>query len=562
MNNNYLSTIPQIADNLRVKGVQIPRYNNYNFQPVDSSNPANKEYRDNWRDEAIKKVYDGLKNIYKSKLDLLQEPYFPRRNTNTAQMPFQTSQNLPSFSVGKIGRGNITQSSALSDTQYDKYRRELLKNRFDDYQRLKGVVAPPAQVEPTNTISDNDRKQIKSAFSSLTAKVNSGIADASTFNDLSQIVNYFDENIWKYTESVELLNFIRSLESVQESLNALYENINSNELDDRAQEEYLQYSVSMYNTIESLIDYIEKALNNVGRSEMERKALSNINEGESKNPLKPVSRKSIAQPQAPQAPPSQYDIFMQSQLPSQLQYEPELNPMQRFEQTQQEPEPQFNEGELMPVKFDIARFLKGISNTISTFRKKSAVQVRKLAELFGVNEMNPDGTRKNKDTIYLELKNIKDRFGSGRSRRKRRGGDVRPRSNAVNLYLANSMSYDPITGQPVYRPSGFGRKKRGRGQDDVNRANIELQQLASSDIGRGEYIRQRNMILNRLGYNDRTLVNVPTYVGRGRDEVNEAQKKMAMLESERINLTRDEYQRRKDEIYKNINFNPRLMHNQ
>jgi hypothetical protein len=123
MNNNYLSTIPQIADNLRVKGVQIPRYNNYNFQPVDSSNPANKEYRDNWRDEAIKKVYDGLKNIYKGKIDLLQEPYFPKRNTNTAQMPFQTSQNLPSFSVGKIGRGNITQSSALSDSQYDKYRR-------------------------------------------------------------------------------------------------------------------------------------------------------------------------------------------------------------------------------------------------------------------------------------------------------------------------------------------------------------------------------------------------------------------------------------------------------
>jgi hypothetical protein len=243
---------------------------------------------------------------------------------------------------------------------------------------------------------------------------------------------------------------------------------------------------------------------------------------------------------------------MQSQLPSQLQYKPELNPIQRFEQTQQEPEPQFNEGELMPVKFDVARFLKGISNTISTFRKKSAVQVRKLAELFGVNEMNPDGTRKSKDTIYLELKNIKDRFGSGRSRRKRRGGDVRPRSNAVNLYLANSMSYDPITGQPVYRPSGFGRKKRGCGQDDVNRANAELQQLASSDIGKGEYIRRRNMILNTLSYNDRPLVNVPSYVGRGQDEVNRALKEMMNLQMEQPRLTRVEYQRRKDEIYKNL----------
>lgn len=445
MNNNYLSTIPQVADNLRVKGVQVPKYIDYNFQPLETSNPANKDYRDSWRMESIKKVYDGLKNIHQSKVDLLKESYFPKRNNNTAQMPFQTSQNLPSFNSSRTGRGNITQSSALSDSQYEKYRRDLLKERFNDYQRLKGVVALPPQEPQTNIISDNDRKQINRSFSSLTGKVNSGIADASAYNDLSEIINYFDQNIWKYTESVELLNFIRSLEDIQQALNALYENINSNELDERAQEEYLQYSVSMYNTIEELIDYIEKALSNVGRSEMERKALSSINEGQAKNPLTARSRKSIAQsqPLQPQQP-SQLDQFLSAQLPSQLEYIPELTPMSSDFRLQQEPDAEFNSNvlsEVMPVKFDAPRFLKRISNTWNTFRKQKMEQVIKLAKLFGINDRNPDGTPKNKESIFLELRNIKASTGFGKSRgnKKRKGGFYYDPFASINNYVNCQM---------------------------------------------------------------------------------------------------------------------------
>ena len=427
MNNNYLSTIPQVADNLRVKGVQLPKYNNYNFQPLETSNPANKDYRDEWRMEAINSVYNGLKNIHQSKLDLLKESYYPKRNNNTAQMPFQTSQSLPSFTSSRTGRGNITQSSALSDSQYEKYRQNLLEDRFKNYQRLRGVIPLPPQAPQTNMISDNDRKQINRAFSSLTAKANSGIADASTFNDLSEIINYFEENIWKYTESVELLNFIRSLEDIQKALNALYENINSNELDDRAQEEYLQYSVSMYNTIEKLINYIEKALDNVGRSEMERKALSNINEGENKNPLIARSRKSKPPPE-----PINPDLFA------------DFKPIENFmPQIQQEPEPQFNSdvlNEISPVKFDIARFVKQIKKTYNTFRKTNMSEVLKLAKLFGVNDRNPDGTPKGKEQIYNELSSIRATTGLGKSRRnkKRKGGYYDPLA-AFNYWVNHDV---------------------------------------------------------------------------------------------------------------------------
>jgi hypothetical protein len=428
MNNNYLSTIPQVADNLRVKGVQIPKYIDYNFQPLETSNPANKDYRDGWRMEAINSVYNGLKNIQQSKLDLLKESYYPKRNNNTAQMPFQTSQNLPSFSSSMIGRGNITQSSALSDSQYEKYRRDLLKERFNDYQRLKGVVAPPPQASQTNIISDNDRKQINRSFSSLTGKVNTGIADASAYNDLSEIINYFEENIWKYTESVELLNFIRSLEDIQQALNVLYENINSNELDDRAQEEYLQYSVAMYNTIEKLISYIEKALSNVGRGEMERKALSNINEGENKNPLTARSRKSIQKP-----PPINPDDF------ADFKSIENLTP-----QIQQEPEPQFNSdvlNQVAPVNFDVARFAKKISRTFNTFSKIRVPQVIELAKLFGVNYINPDGTIRAKKEIWNDLSSIRASTGFGKSRRnkKRKGGFYYDPFASFNNYVNCQM---------------------------------------------------------------------------------------------------------------------------
>ena len=80
MKNNYLSTIPQFADKLRVRGIQKPQYIHYNYLPQENSNPSNEEYWYRWGNEAQQNMLDGLQNIKSSKRDLLKQLHYPIRN--------------------------------------------------------------------------------------------------------------------------------------------------------------------------------------------------------------------------------------------------------------------------------------------------------------------------------------------------------------------------------------------------------------------------------------------------------------------------------------------------
>lgn len=441
MKNNYLSTIPQFADKLRVKGVQKPQYNNYNYLPQENSNPSNEEYWYRWGNEAQQNMLDGLQNIKSSKRDLLKEAHYPRRNKTTAQVPFASSQSMEPFqrmthSINKqnfkfpsnvenkfSGSGNITQSLALPDKVFNENIRKLIRNRVRNLNEIAGMpVLPPQPVSP-DVISDEDRRQLDLTLTSLSSKASNGVADAASFDDVNQIYNYFINNIWKYSDSSELLSYIRSLEQVQQSLNDLVITINDTVLSGRPQGQYLQYAASIYNTINELIDYIKKAMNNIGRTSQERKALASLVKGQNINGIRLTARQQ-QQPQA-QPQPSQVDQFLSAQLPSQLEYIPELKPIEDYTQIQQEPDAEFNSdvlNQVMPVNFDVARFVKQIKRTYNTFKKINMPEVIKLAKLFGVNDRNPDGTPKGKEQIYNELSSIRARTGLGKPRHKSRKG--------------------------------------------------------------------------------------------------------------------------------------------
>jgi hypothetical protein len=285
MYNNYLTTIPQYADTLRTLGYQKPQPSNLNFQPRESNNPAQKEYRNNWRDEAIQNVYNRLENNKRKNKQMISEQVFPKRtNTNTSQMPFQTSQNMPSFSKSNMSGGaNVTSASRLSDQDYEKFRQILLKNRSSDYDRLAGLpplsdllasreaqrITQPAprkeQVQPE--ISAIDRSNLDLLLQSVEQKVSKGITDDTTYNDVLKIGQYFAFNIYKYNEPTEIMTIINRLEDLEANVSTDIENKEADRVG-------AKYAKLIEVTLNNLINYLKINSSYIGRSSTERKVLA------------------------------------------------------------------------------------------------------------------------------------------------------------------------------------------------------------------------------------------------------------------------------------------------
>jgi hypothetical protein len=284
MYNNYLSTIPQYADKLRTKGIQTPEPIKIYYEPIESSNPAQKDYRNRWRDESRQNVLNRLESIDRSKKFMITEQQFLPRGRNTAQMPFQTSQNMPSFSESRRG-GNVTSSSALTSNQYEDFRQKLLKNRLDDYEKQKTTTLQPLTTAPSTLsplprqpasnvlLTASERSGLDIILQSIEQKIGKGITDDTTYTDLLRVVQYFTLNIWKYEEPTELIAIIRRLESIATNVSADIKNKESDQLSDRNNNN-TKYGKLIEVTIDNLINYIEKNASFIGRSQTERKVLA------------------------------------------------------------------------------------------------------------------------------------------------------------------------------------------------------------------------------------------------------------------------------------------------
>jgi len=292
MNNNYLSTIPQFADNLRTKGYQKPNPVHFNHEPTESSNPAQKQYRNKWNEEAIQNVHNRLESIDKAKKLMITEREYPKRSKNTAQMPFQTSQNMPSFSeTNRSGGANVTSSSRLTDQDYETYRKKLLQNRLLDYERLaagpqvpslaSSILAPsattrPALMRPVQVIaelSDIDKSNLDLLIQSIEQKVSKGITDENTYLDILKLGQFFTFNIYKYNEITELITILRRLEELEVNVSTDIENKDGDRLSNRNTND-IKYAKLIEVTLNNLIDYVRINSGFIGRSTKERQVLA------------------------------------------------------------------------------------------------------------------------------------------------------------------------------------------------------------------------------------------------------------------------------------------------
>jgi hypothetical protein len=273
MLNNYLTTIPQVADKLRTLGHSKPEPFLYLKNQMETLNPANKDFRDNWRAEANKSIYDRINNIKLSQADLLLEKYYPKKSNNRSQAPFQTSKDESmNYQKGYSGGSNITSSSSLSDIDYENYRHELLNNRLAEYSQQSSTT--PSALTPQAPSQMNNYKQFNNSnnllLRTIEERVGSGIIDSGVFNDLLKVIQFYTSFIWQIDNVPEFVEIINRLKEIVANAEAIRINKNSRKLDPR-EERDVQYVDSFLSGLDRLLVYVNENAQFVGRSENERR---------------------------------------------------------------------------------------------------------------------------------------------------------------------------------------------------------------------------------------------------------------------------------------------------
>jgi len=285
MFNNYITTIPQVADTLRTLGYSQPKPVRVGRLPVDNLNPANADYRDQWRKEAMQNAYDSISATKSSQAMMLLEPYYPRKSNNRSQAPFQSSQSGGNENVDwntKIysghnptqgrysGGGNVTYSSVLSDVDFETYRKKLLDARLKDFSVQPEFAPTPAPPIPQQNTFMQNKQMIDITLNSVADRINSGIADNSVYNDLLKVTQFYNNFIWQIN-SVPILNeLLIDIGDIIETAEGAYKTYQDKALDPKSLKN-LRSINPVIMLLDKFKDYVTANVSFVGRNENERK---------------------------------------------------------------------------------------------------------------------------------------------------------------------------------------------------------------------------------------------------------------------------------------------------
>lgn len=278
MFNNYITTIPQVADTLRTLGYSQPKPVRVGRLPVDDVNPANKDYRDQWRQEAIDNAYNSIRATKSSKAMMLLEPSYPKKSNNRSQAPFQSSYGSANDKVdwntaiysGYSGAGNITSAAALSDADFEIYRKKLLDARLKDFSAQPDFVPTPAPPIPQQNMFMQNKQMVDVLLNSVSDRINSGIADNSVYNDLLKVTQFYNANIWQVNNTQVLNNLLVDLDDIVEAAEGNIKTAEDKLLEPSVQRN-LNSGDSILTLLYRLIEYIKANIGFVSRSENERK---------------------------------------------------------------------------------------------------------------------------------------------------------------------------------------------------------------------------------------------------------------------------------------------------
>lgn len=272
---SFSMTIPTITDKYRTLG---RRFINTPSDNVSHSNLlTGRSDADNihhyWHKQAIQNVYDGLQANKTSQHHYLSDRIKPVRGTNATNTPFGSSNAPSNVVAGGRGGANITQSSSMSDKDYDDWRKFVINQRAEGYNAIRTAQPMPQPIPPKmQSIMTDPNKAIENQLdlllTSIEERVFGGIIDNNVYKDLNDYTRGLQGIISTFDDAQEMTDILNRLENIASSAEVV-----ASRRGTAMKQKEANFAESVIATINRLSDFIRENILTVGRNESTRQLM-------------------------------------------------------------------------------------------------------------------------------------------------------------------------------------------------------------------------------------------------------------------------------------------------
>jgi len=219
MNNNPMSTFPQVADLLRHLGSGY-----YPSKPIPQmisaflSNDPLLDFRIGWRDDANRDANTKVNSTLLSQERHLKHKYKAPNGRNVSGYPFGFTQDTSKMPFEPVlsGSGDITYSSRMSLSDRNQERLNILNRLASSYDAIAEQVPSPQMIElnEKENLSLQGLPAIEILIASIKERVISGIIDGNVYRDLLDVIRFFNQTIFYYDNTYFFNNLINTIESI------------------------------------------------------------------------------------------------------------------------------------------------------------------------------------------------------------------------------------------------------------------------------------------------------------------------------------------------------------
>jgi hypothetical protein len=268
MNNNPITTLPYVADELRNKGsLYYPNSKAYSIDIISDSNPNQDAFRNNWQREAMQEALTRVNTTQISKLNLLKERHYPMKGTNKGQEAFFGARDLKEnkFMNDRFtGGADITYSSRESPEERNRNRKDILNRLSDSYGTIQANQRGTAGAMANNAKKQFVERELPIQGLNLTSiqeRVISGLIDGNVFRDLFAVIGFFANSIAYINNLGFFNNLLAILRDMLQRTDFIYQERLRNE------ESYKDsnYADAFKTALQRLILFIEKNKEVYGR---------------------------------------------------------------------------------------------------------------------------------------------------------------------------------------------------------------------------------------------------------------------------------------------------------
>jgi hypothetical protein len=300
MNNNPMSTFPQVADLLRHLGNGY-----YPRQPLPQMNetftPSDKHllFRYEWRDDANREANTKVESTLSSQQRHLNYKYKAPKGTNVSGRTFGFTQDTSKMPFEPVlsGSGDITYSSRMSLSDRNQERLNILNRLSSSLDAIAKQVPSPQnqQLVEKQNLSIQGLPAIEILIASIKERVISGIIDGNVYRDLLDVIRFFNQTIFYYDNVFFITNLINTVESI------IYKAVDVfNEKSSTENKKETSYAETFINALKRFNEFLKINRSAVGRDLQNR---SMVSESASRNTLQSESKAVEIQAPAFVAPP-------------------------------------------------------------------------------------------------------------------------------------------------------------------------------------------------------------------------------------------------------------------